>query len=181
MRPAARLPKACESAMRCGMAVMGTSTPRGTPIAEPISRATAMRMYPSLVMSGQKSVATIAMPKPISPARTPRRAVEDDEAADQVDRRGDHGDEAEHLRVGRVALAQDHDRHDQRDRREGVREGHERRVQELRDPADHLEAHERREREDEEAGDDCVGAHEATPSSAPRAVSVSYTHLRAHE
>ena len=36
-RAAARPPKACESAIRWGIAVIGTIRPSGTPMAEPIS------------------------------------------------------------------------------------------------------------------------------------------------
>ena len=71
--------------------------------------------------------------------------------------------------VGRLGLAEDDDRAHQRDRRQGVGEGHQRRVQQLRHPPDQLEPEEGGQREDEEAGDDDLVGHDATPSSAPRA------------
>ena len=37
-------PKACESAIRWGIAVIGTRSPSGTPTADPIRIATAIRM-----------------------------------------------------------------------------------------------------------------------------------------
>ena len=85
----------------------------------------------------------------------------------QKDKQQAARDEAEDLRVGRLRLAQDHDRAHQRDGGQGVGEGHQRRVEQLRDPADHLEADERRQREDEEVGDDQVRAHEVTPEHNP--------------
>ncbi len=70
--PAARPPKACDSAVRCGTAVSGTHD-SGTPITMPTSAAIAI--HEKLTISGAKSVPMIARAMPPTPAATPRRAV----------------------------------------------------------------------------------------------------------
>ncbi len=71
-RPAARPPKACDSAVRCGTAVSGTHD-SGTPITIPTSAASAI--HEKLTISGARSVPRMASDMPPTPAATPRRAV----------------------------------------------------------------------------------------------------------
>ena len=89
-------------------------------------------------------------------------------------RREHHRDEADHLQVRVVGLAEDDDRADDDDAVDEVRPRHQRRVQHRRHLRDHLEAEEDREREDRQL-DHEREVHAAPPrgrarrSRAPRA------------
>ncbi len=74
-RPAARAPKAWLSAIRSGIAVIGTRRPSGTPMRVPRASATMIRNQPVPVMAGLTRVAMMAIAKASSPTRTLRRAV----------------------------------------------------------------------------------------------------------
>ena len=70
--PAARPPKACDNAVRCGTAVNGTHD-RGMPATTPATSATAIQL--KLMICGCSSVPITASAMPPTPANTPRRAV----------------------------------------------------------------------------------------------------------
>ena len=72
-RAAARAPKACESAVRCGMAVMGTLMAIHAPMIEP-SDNPAM-IHTQEMISVPTSVPTMAANIPASARNMPRRAV----------------------------------------------------------------------------------------------------------
>src|SRR5579862_6484104 len=93
----------------------------------------------------------------------PEHPVRDEEAADDVARRRDDRDRREDRREGRAALAGEEDRADDGDRVQGVRQGHEGRVEERRDPPYHLESDEGGQHEDVEAVEE-VDLHSRTPS-----------------
>ena len=71
-RPAARPPKACEIAVRCGTAVSGTRE-SGTPTSVPATTAIAIQV--KFTISGCSSVPKTAAAMPATPANTPWRAV----------------------------------------------------------------------------------------------------------
>ncbi len=71
-RPAARPPKACETAVRCGTAVSGTHD-SGTPTRKPT--ATAPAIQPQCTMPGFRNVPRMASVIATTPASTPLRAV----------------------------------------------------------------------------------------------------------
>ncbi len=70
---AASAPKACESAVRCGIEVMGTNSAIHIPMIEPMVSPT--RIHPQVMMCVPISVPTMAMNIPPSAMNMPRRAV----------------------------------------------------------------------------------------------------------
>src|SRR5438445_355719 len=70
--PAASPPKAWETAVRWGTAVIGTHE-RGTPTATPTAIAPAIQ--PQFTIAGENKVPTTASDIAATPAATPRRAV----------------------------------------------------------------------------------------------------------
>ena len=72
--PAAKPPKACESAVRCGTAVSGTFD-SGTPINPPTITATAIHGKLETATAGLASVPPIPSTMAQTPAHTARRAV----------------------------------------------------------------------------------------------------------
>ena len=69
---AASAPNACDSAVRCGTAVIGIQMAIGAPISEPSTMPISTHCQPTWNIS---SVPMTASAMPISPASTPRRAV----------------------------------------------------------------------------------------------------------
>src|SRR5579883_1235235 len=101
--------------------------------------------------------------------------VGDDEAADDVARRGNDGDGSKYRGKSRFVLARDHDRADHRDGIQCIGERHERRVQQRRNPANHVKADEAGQNEDKQA----VQPSSRHVSSAPAAGSGA-NELRTH-
>src|SRR5713101_9238573 len=81
----------------------------------------------------------------------PEHAIGDDEAADDVAGGGHYGDGAEDYGEGALVLASQNNGADDGDGVQRVGEGHERRVQQGRDAANHFETNETRHHEDEKA------------------------------
>jgi len=72
-RAAANAPKACESAVRCGIAVMGTLTAIHAPMMEPSVRPAIIQTQ--VTMCAPTSVPKMAANMPPSARNMPRRAV----------------------------------------------------------------------------------------------------------
>ncbi len=72
-RPAARPPNACDSAVRCGTAVIGISTAIGMPITAPSATAPAIQANDSAENRITRSVPATARTMARLPAQLPRR------------------------------------------------------------------------------------------------------------
>jgi len=72
-KAAANAPNACDSAVRCGIAVMGTHTPMAAPRVEPSKSPTMIQVYETI--SKCMSVPMMAISMPNSAMCIPRLAV----------------------------------------------------------------------------------------------------------